>query len=397
MTAVTPQPSERPLEIQRSSNLERALFAFGAKMPNYTAPIARAIHPFSEEKRDLLTLKYCLLDNSQTFAVAIHAMGEDSPDVRDDLTVVHQGFKIIDFVDEKKELSRQQKQECLDEYLDTVEYPTDGKISSMRDNLQSLGFTPLDEEHQSLIQNIPVLVRSFQNRPQMVKDSFLKYGRKMTEGFAKMEEREIKDMRGVDLDCLVAAGYVGYAVNGIYVAREIISPEQEEELRIPARTVGKAVQLGNNLRDTIEDVTAGISHWPFSEVIKLKNALKLVGREREDALKDFYKNNFKDWIDYTKKIFLDATKYVDMLPRGPPYGPKIFPALSLALYSQIVRAVDNPDFLISDGQYAKPSAGDLFDTKDIATALIKQDLSIRPLIEYTLKTGRPISSYPGLR
>ena len=336
------------------------------------------------------------MGNSTTFSVALGVM-EDLPDVRDDLVLTHQGFKVLDFIDEKKELSNDDKSALTSTYLETIRYPDPDKsnVKDLESKLIKLGFDEQDIEHKSLVKNVRKLVRAFRFGHPKVKDIFLEYSAKMAEGFAKARSKEeLVDMRDVDTDCLFAAGYVGYLVNSVYEARGITTFEQSIELKNPARTVGKALQLGNNLRDYFKDIENGINHWPKAIVGAINDAVSIENKEeRAKAVDEAYKNKFRELVDYSIDKFFRAAEYVTKLPSADYIGHKLFPALSLASYAIVVREVDNPQFIASKGRAFRKPIGELLDAKDVVAALVKDNSDIRPYLEHILIKREPSRRY----
>lgn len=391
--------------IPRSSNLDRAIFAAKSLTPKLLSkgPLPYLIHPISKHNRDMLTLNSCLLDNSKTFALTLQVMN-DLPEVREDLILAHQGFKGLDYIDETETISGDEKKELMDQYLRTIEDPGPNgeRIGDLENRLLWLGFNEKDEEHKSLIQNVPTLVRAFRDRYSEIRKVFINYASKMAEGFTRVREKgEVVDFGDVDRDCLIAAGYVGYLVNAIYEARGIISSEQAEKLKGPSRTVGKALQLGNNLRDLFEDMNYEIKHWPDRIMEKINKATTaadisdLILKSREATVKEVYENEFKELIDYTTDKFLKATEYTDKLPADKYKGHILFPALSLAGYSLVTRNVDNEDFLMTRGRSYRLDKSEVFDAKDVVTHLVNEGRSIRPYLEHILIAKRPSREYRG--
>lgn len=382
--------------IKRSKILSQIYFVGKSKAPQILSKFSRLIHPLNKHKRDILAMRNYILDNSTTFALALGTMN-DLPDVRDDLVLAHQGFKLLDFIDEKKGLESEEKDKLMAQYLETVRHP-DPDFSNVRDlesKLNGLGFEERDEEHRSLIEHVDVLIRAFRDRYSKVRDTFLDYGAKMAEGFSKARKKTtIEEWGEVDRDCLFAAGYVGYLVNGIYEARKLITAEQAQELKTPARTVGKALQLGNNLRDLFKDMDEGIKHWPDKNIKAIKELDGIENQEekRKEAMAVF-NEEFRELVVYSQDKFFKAVEYTDNLPRGKFNGHILFPALSLACYAQVIRDIDNLSFLCTRGESYKKSPRELFDAKDVVAALVKEGSSIRPYLEHILDRRRPSREY----
>ncbi len=380
--------------IKRSNVLEKALFVASALSPKVTGitPMPYVFHPISQSRRDLLSLRRYSLDNSSTFSIALNTMN-DVPEIRDDLLVVHQLFKVLDFIDEKPDVQRREKKSLHEDYFEVIRYPEEDKIEDLERRLEVLGFNDADIEHSTLVENIRVLIRAAQDRPNKVRDIFLKYGTKMAEGFAKTDKKPILDMRDVDLDTLIAAGYVGYTVLEIFEARKYLTSGEADRLKTPARTLGKADQLGNNLRDFFKDLKADISHWPEETLQKFKEALEIEPiRMRQRRLRELYPN-FSALVHYSADKFYKGVDFIDRLPKGRPYGPAVFSGLGLAVYADYARRVDNPEFLATEGVYERPTKGEIFDLKDAVTGLVREGSSIRSLIRHLLDTKEPSTTF----
>ncbi len=403
LTRESANKSEEAMQrnIPRGNFVDHGLVLTKSLSPLVLAPAKGIVHPFSNEKRDLLTLRRCMMDNSNTFSLALLIMG-DLPEVRDDLVITHQGYKILDLIDEKKNLTRGEKQELMNFYLNTVEYP-ENNIPELERRIQSLNLhSDKDAEHASLVAHIGTLIHAFQHRPQRVKDAFLRDGRNMAEGFKRQENAQILDMHGVRSDLLVNAGYVGYTVDSILTARGLLTEEEEKNLRPHARKTGEGVQTANNLRDLFKDLDDEIYHWPqrIIDAVKLVIPKHLPSRDFS-KIEELYRNEFAEIREYTKKTMFRACDYIDELQRirgdRPEIGHIAFTTLSLAVSAMTVRNVDDICFLLSRGTYQKPSKHERIDAYDVSLHLAKEKGDVRPYLEHILIKKKDSRVFRALR
>ncbi len=377
---------ERPRPIERSSRNERACFLARTLAPKIIGTVIQYL-PVSETTRNMMIVRKCLLDNSKTYALALQTVVDDFPKLGDDLVIAHQGFKLLDFGEENREFLRKQRKDFLERCIDTLASPSPQKIKDLETRVSPLINHPaFDQEFKSILTHLPAFIGTFQNRPPEVQKVFLKYADRMAKGFANPEVQKIHDLTDVHRYCLIAAGYVGYCVTENFAVRNYLKEEEAAALMPSALIMGKAVQLGNNLRDFFKDFESGMWRWPARNTEAIARA-----RTPED-ISHVYENEFKEIVDYTKKHFVEATQYFDQLPTKEPYGPKIFSGLGLAAYAAVVGRVASRNFVYTRGGYKKPTRNEALDIRDIITHYAQRGESIKPLINHLLE-NKPAKAF----
>ena len=377
---------EEKKPVYRSSDLERAKFMTRAIMPKLLSPLLQRMPFIDERSRDMLTMRKCLLDNSTTYALALQAVVDDTPELGYDLVIAHQGFKLLDFGEENKEFLRNERKEFMNHCLDTLSNPSSQKIKDLEQRVEPLMQHPqFDSEFTSLLRNMRPFIRAFHTRPLEVREIFLKYANRMAAGFANPEVQKINDLTDVHRYCLIAAGFVGWCITENLAIRGYVSRDMEAQLMPHAITMGKAVQLGNNLRDFFKDYESGMWRWP-------KLNMEAIARARTpEDITHVYENEFREIVNYTKKHFHEATSYFDQLPSAAPYGPKVFTGLGLAAYAAVVGRVSTREFLETRGHYKKLRKHDALDIKDAVQHYACHGESIEPLIGHLLN-NKPIAA-----
>jgi farnesyl-diphosphate farnesyltransferase len=244
---------------------------------------------------------------SRSFGLAIKLL--PTP-MREQLTDAYLYYRLLDTV-EDSDLTVKQKQIFLDKInklFSNKEYDKT-KIEELK---KSLLIIKCDYE-KILLENLEHLYFCFYSHPQKIRRAILKWGKEMSRGMIKFQQKKINTLIDQDRYSYYVAGVVGYLFNDLLYYNQFITKKTKKKLQKYAKKFGIALQKINIIKDIKEDAKENRYFWP----------IKLIEKYGLDYKTMFLKTNLNKSIKILnyllksiKNDIKDAIKYIKSLPKN---------------------------------------------------------------------------------
>jgi phytoene/squalene synthetase len=251
-----------------------------------------------------------------------------------------------DIVRDEPRIPEQWRQEASSHYLNTLSYPTPENIGEQVELFKKI--KPLEKGFAKLLGKFPVFMQAFQQLPEPVRQSTIKWTTEMVNGFYMSDLQDIGSIKDYYRRAHYDAGVVGYIITDDFMHRGYISQETRDKLMPDpkseklgvnlANDVGVALQYANDIGDIWDDIRDGIYKWP--RILLQAQGLDYSSIPNLDLSSehDRAKGNaiLEELVSDAKPIIISSCKYVEEMPQDPN-GLRNFLNFTIALSAMKLR------------------------------------------------------------